>query len=120
MGREMQSTCFTHSATPSRIDVVICNSMMASALRKVETICDTGIPTHLPVLAEFDLESHRQCIPRIRFPKSLPVEAVKRLSENRHKDGVWQDSCAREVIQRFEARWRDAIQSSDVDLAWQI
>ena len=49
------SACFVHTGAGSRIDVVLANRIAKYSLRDVGLVGDTGIPTHVPVAAVFQL-----------------------------------------------------------------
>eukprot|EP00973_Karenia_brevis_P095021 12425300-Karenia_brevis.AAC.1 len=53
-GRLPTATC-NAAADGSRIDAIICNSTLALSLFSVSVLQDTGLPTHRPVKAIFDM-----------------------------------------------------------------
>ena len=51
-------TCYVHAGPGSRIDVVLANRTCKHALCDVGLVGNTGIPTHLPAAAVFQLAEY--------------------------------------------------------------
>ena len=108
-GGPPEPTCFTATSS-SRIDCIFCNRVSVSALRAVRVVPDAGLPTHRPVIAEFDIHAFDGEILTHRRPRALR----------------WSARCLGQggvisVLPRGSAnRWRTALCTQDVEALWSL
>ena len=67
------ATCFVHAGPGSRIDVVLASRICKHALCDVGLVGDSGIPTHLPVAAVFQLVEYEQMVTKIVRRKKIEL-----------------------------------------------
>ena len=67
------SACFVHTGAGSRIDVVLANRIAKHSLRDVGLVGDTGIPTHVPVAAVFQLAEYEQTVTTIARMRKIKL-----------------------------------------------
>ena len=110
-----QTTCLAREGvTPSRIDLMLINSVAASSFRKFAVVPDSGLPTHRPVGCCLELQAlERQAGERFHVPKNLPLgwQDPQPTGEQQAEDWATTIACS-----TYEA-WQACLQRADVDEA---
>jgi endonuclease/exonuclease/phosphatase family metal-dependent hydrolase len=110
MGKSPDLTCFA-SPDGTRIDIVLCNRASAAALRHVEVLADTGIPTHRPVVVHLELESFADAVWKHPQPRMFPAASSSRRAVDLGNVGSVLGGDAGQ-------QWRVALHAWDVESLW--
>eukprot|EP00973_Karenia_brevis_P064600 8975664-Karenia_brevis.AAC.1 len=57
----VRPTCYANSGSPgSRVDAILLNNVAFALMTKFQTIYTSGLPTHLPIAVELDVQAYGQ------------------------------------------------------------
>ena len=76
-GRVPEPTCFAHETSKgTRRDYIFTNAQSTHLVKGCEVLQDSGIPTHKPVLATFELPSTAYTGKVLRLPRPIPQHKI--------------------------------------------
>ena len=99
-------------STGTRIDGILCNAVLRQTLRNFSVLRDTGLPTHLPVVATFATSAFGQSVWQVVRPLAFPVADWEEWAEDD------EDDTALEALLSTQAEWEAAWASRDVGRLW--
>ena len=107
--RALPTTCYVLAGPRSRIDVVLANCIRKHALCDVGLVGATGIPTHLPGAAVFQLAEYEQMVTTIVRMKKIEPEAEELTADRAvahiHQNAAWTWATQQRNVQRFWEPW---------------
>ena len=103
---EPAATCFVHAGPGSRIDAVLANRIAKHLLCDVGLVGSSGIPTHEPVAAVFQLAECEQT-----------ATTIARLKEI---DLTFRDRVVSHILKKQNDEWTKAKQQHDVQRLWML
>ena len=107
-----EATCFVHDTSAgSRIDFVLANRVLAPALRSCEVCADSGLPTHKPVKAVFELSCSAQQGMRMKTPKPFAFYP----DPDREADQHIAQAVIQPILDNSRQVWEAAYTSGDTD-----
>jgi hypothetical protein len=74
LGASSGPTFFPSHGKPRRLDVIMATRSAAPAMFKTGNVEFSGLPGHLPLATELNLDVFSEIVPRIRKPAALPVD----------------------------------------------
>ena len=106
-----------HAGPGSRIDVVLANRICKHALCDVGLVGATGIPTHLPVAAVFQLVEYEQMVTTIVRMKKIELNFKDPEPE---AEELTADRAVAHILANQNIAWTWATQQRNVQRLWEL
>eukprot|EP00973_Karenia_brevis_P018720 2566937-Karenia_brevis.AAC.1 len=113
-GSSPQATCFPRpTSAGTRIDAMICNSLVLPAVRDFKLLDEINVPTHRALHASIDVQVYGKKVSRICLPRAFPVGEWPEWEESQ------EEKAALESLLSCEGSWQSALAARNVEALWE-
>ena len=101
----------------SRINLALLNRQLASTLRSFQTLQETGIPTHDPILLELEIEHCQQAGHTIQTPMAFPLDWQDPVAD---AEAYQAEHLSTALLEEANPAWEEALQSRDTNKMYSL